>query len=102
MKNKYFIHESAYIDQPVHIGEGTKIWHFCHVMKDASIGQNCTLGQNVYIANKVKIGNNVKIQNNVSIYEGVKLEDFVFSCLSFIGYLYDFILISFRVSNIYI
>ena len=78
MKNKYFIHESAYIDQPVHIGEGTKIWHFCHVMKDASIGQNCTLGQNVYIDSGVSIGNNVKIQNNVSIFKKVTLEDDVF------------------------
>ena len=77
MKN-YFIHESSYVDENVEIGEGTKIWYFCHVQSGANIGKNCTLGQNVNIANNVRIGNNVKIQNNVSIYEGVELEDGVF------------------------
>lgn len=74
----YFVHESAYIDDDVQIGEGTKIWHFCHVQQGAQIGQNCSLGQNVNVANNVKIGNGVKIQNNVSVYEGVELEDYVF------------------------
>ncbi|HHU50219.1 MAG TPA: N-acetyltransferase [Firmicutes bacterium] len=74
----YFVHESSYIDEDVKIGEGTKIWHFCHVQKGAQIGKNCSLGQNVNIANNVKIGNRVKIQNNVSVYEGVELEDYVF------------------------
>ena len=60
------------------IGEGTKIWHFCHISAKAEIGENCSLGQNVFVANQVKIGNGVKIQNNVSIYEGVELEDDVF------------------------
>lgn len=60
------------------IGEGTKIWHFCHIQSGARIGKNCSLGQNVNISNRVKIGNNVKIQNNVSVYEGVELEDGVF------------------------
>jgi UDP-2-acetamido-3-amino-2,3-dideoxy-glucuronate N-acetyltransferase len=60
------------------IGKDTKIWHFCHIMSNSIIGENCTLGQNVHIANNVKIGNNVKIQNNVSIFTGVTLEDFVF------------------------
>jgi UDP-2-acetamido-3-amino-2,3-dideoxy-glucuronate N-acetyltransferase len=60
------------------IGEGTKIWHYSHVMPGASIGKNCTIGQNVFIGKNVKIGNNVKIQNNVSVYEGVTLEDDVF------------------------
>ena len=60
------------------IGENTKIWHFCHIQKGASIGVNCSLGQNVNISNNVKIGNYVKIQNNVSVYEGVQLEDYVF------------------------
>ena len=78
MINKYFVHESAYIDEPVQIGSGTKIWHFCHVMKNSLIGQNCTLGQNVYIDSEVRIGNNVKIQNNVSIFKKVTLEDDVF------------------------
>jgi UDP-2-acetamido-3-amino-2,3-dideoxy-glucuronate N-acetyltransferase len=74
----YFVHESSYIDEDVTIGEGTKIWHFCHVQKGASIGENCSLGQNVNIANNVKIGKGVKIQNNVSVYEGVEIEDYVF------------------------
>lgn len=75
---KFFIHESSYVDDGVQIGEGTKIWHFCHVQKGAIIGKNCSLGQNVNIGNNVKIGNGVRIQNNVSVYEGVKLEDNVF------------------------
>jgi len=74
----YFVHESSYIDGDVQIGEGTKIWHFCHVHSGAKIGKNCSLGQNVNVSNNVKIGNGVKIQNNVSIYEGVELEDYVF------------------------
>ena len=74
----YFIHESAFVDQPCEIGEGTKIWHFCHITKNARIGARCVLGQNVFIANDVVIGNNVKIQNNVSVYTGVELEDDVF------------------------
>lgn len=74
----YFVHESAYVDQGVEIGTGTKIWHFCHVMGKAKIGQHCSLGQNVFVANQVVIGNGCKIQNNVSLYEGVILEDFVF------------------------
>ncbi|MFP4120221.1 MAG: acyltransferase [Coleofasciculus sp.] len=74
----YFVHESAYVDQGVEIGTGTKIWHFCHVMGKAKIGQNCSLGQNVFVANQVVIGNGCKIQNNVSLYEGVIIEDFVF------------------------
>lgn len=74
----YFVHESSYIDEDVEIGEGTKIWHFCHIQKGARIGNNCSFGQNVNISNNVKIGNGVKIQNNVSVYEGVELEDYVF------------------------
>lgn len=74
----YFIHESSYIDDNVSVGEGTKIWHFCHVHKGAQIGEKCSLGQNVNVSNNVKIGNGVKIQNNVSVYEGVELEDYVF------------------------
>jgi len=76
--NHYFVHESSYIDDNVLIGEGTKIWHFCHIQQGASIGENCSLGQNVNISNNVKIGNGVKIQNNVTVYEGVELEDYVF------------------------
>jgi UDP-2-acetamido-3-amino-2,3-dideoxy-glucuronate N-acetyltransferase len=74
----YFKHESAYVDEPCSIGDGTKIWHFSHVMKGAVIGAKCILGQNVHIANDVIIGNNVKIQNNVSIYTGTAIEDDVF------------------------
>lgn len=73
-----FVHESSYIDDNVRIGDGTKIWHFCHVQSGAVIGQNCSLGQNVNISVNVKIGNEVKIQNNVSVYEGVTVEDGVF------------------------
>lgn len=74
----FFIHESSYIDEDVQIGEGTKIWHFCHVQSGARIGVGCTLGQNVNVSNNVRIGDFVKIQNNVSLYEGVELEDGVF------------------------
>lgn len=74
----YFVHESSYIDEDVEIGEGTKVWHFCHIQSGARIGKNCTLGQNVNISNNVRIGNGCKVQNNVSIYEGVELEDDVF------------------------
>ena len=74
----YFVHESAYVDEPCEIGKGTKIWHFSHIMKDARIGENCIFGQNVHVASGVVIGNNVKIQNNVSIYTGVIIEDDVF------------------------
>ncbi len=75
---KYFVHESSFVDEPCEIGEGTKIWHFCHIMKGAKIGKNCSLGQNVNVGGGAIIGNNVKIQNNVSIYDGVTLEDYVF------------------------
>lgn len=74
----YYVHPSAYVDEPCEIGAGAKIWHFCHVMKDARIGENCNLGQNVFVASGVVIGANVKIQNNVSVYAGVELEDDVF------------------------
>jgi UDP-2-acetamido-3-amino-2,3-dideoxy-glucuronate N-acetyltransferase len=75
---EYFVHESAYVDEGAEIGKGTKIWHFCHVLSKAKIGENCIFGQNVLVANNVVIGNFCKIQNNVSLYEGVVLEDYVF------------------------
>lgn len=78
MEKKYFIHPSSIVDEPVEIGEGTKIWHFTHIMSGAKIGKNCTIGQNVFIASGAILGNNIKIQNNVSIYDGVILEDDVF------------------------
>lgn len=74
----YSVHPSSYIDQNVIIGEGTKIWHFSHIMEGAEIGKNCSLGQNVVVSPGVKLGDNVKIQNNVSIYSGVICEDDVF------------------------
>ena len=77
-ERNYFAHPSAYIDEPCVIGAGTKIWHFCHVMPHAQIGERCNLGQNVMVASHVMIGSNCKIQNNVSLYTGVELEDDVF------------------------
>lgn len=77
-KDQYFAHESSYIDQPCEIGEGTKIWHFSHVMASSRIGRQCNIGQNVVISPGVRIGDNVKLQNNVSVYTGVELEDDVF------------------------
>ena len=74
----YFVHESSYVDEGCQIGEGTKIWHFCHVMGKSRIGRACNIGQNVVVSPDVVIGNNVRIQNNVSVYTGVVLEDDVF------------------------
>lgn len=74
----YFAHESSYIDDGAVIGAGTKIWHFCHILPGAVIGEHCNLGQNVVVMGGTRLGNNVKVQNNVSIYEGVTLEDDVF------------------------
>lgn len=73
-----FVHASAFVDEGAQLGEGTKIWHFCHVYPKAKIGKNCILGQNVMVANGVEIGDFCKVQNNVSLYEGVILEDYVF------------------------
>lgn len=77
-KLPYFVHESSYVDDGCSIGEGTRIWHFSHVMSGAKIGKNCNLGQNVLVAPGVVLGNNVKVQNNVSIYTGVECADDVF------------------------
>lgn len=77
-KEDYYVHHSSCIDEGALIASGTKVWHFCHIMTDVEIGENCNIGQNVFVASKVRIGNNVKIQNNVSVYEGVILEDNVF------------------------
>lgn len=74
----YFVHESAYVDEPCQIGKGTKVWHFSHIMKDVKIGERCIFGQNVNVASGVVIGSNVKVQNNVSIYTGAIIEDDVF------------------------
>ena len=75
---KYYVHPTAVVDDGAIIGEGTKIWHFSHIMGGAQIGKHCVLGQNVFVGRNVIIGNSVKIQNNVSVYEGVILEDDVF------------------------
>ena len=77
MKN-YFVHESSYVDENVQIGEGTKIWHFCHIMPNTKIGKNCSIGQNCVIGPNVTIGDNCKLQNNISVFEGVTIEDDVF------------------------
>jgi UDP-2-acetamido-3-amino-2,3-dideoxy-glucuronate N-acetyltransferase len=77
-KPSYFSHESSYVDDGSVVGEGTKIWHFSHVMTGARIGRRCNIGQNVVVSPDVTIGDNVKIQNNVSVYTGVILEDDVF------------------------
>lgn len=78
MENKYRAHESAIIDEGCEIGNGTRIWHFSHVMSDCKLGENCNIGQNVVVSPGVILGNNVKVQNNVSIYTGVICEDDVF------------------------
>ena len=77
-EKEYFAHETAVIDDGCQIGKGTRIWHFCHVMPDSKMGENCNLGQNVLVSSGVILGNNVKVQNNVSIYTGVTCEDDVF------------------------
>lgn len=74
----YFAHETAVIDEGCSIGDGTKIWHFSHIMPNATLGENCNVGQNVVISSDVVLGKNVKVQNNVSIYTGVICEDDVF------------------------
>jgi UDP-2-acetamido-3-amino-2,3-dideoxy-glucuronate N-acetyltransferase len=76
--DRYWAHPSSFIDEGCEIGDGTKIWHFCHVMPRSRIGRHCNIGQNVVISPDVVIGDNVKIQNNVSVYTGVVLEDDVF------------------------
>jgi UDP-2-acetamido-3-amino-2,3-dideoxy-glucuronate N-acetyltransferase len=78
MEKKYFAHPTAVIDEGCIIGEGTKIWHFSHIMPNCIIGKNCNIGQNVVVSPEVVLGNNVKVQNNVSIYTGVICEDDVF------------------------
>lgn len=78
MNQNYFVHESSYVDEGAVIGEGTKIWHFCHIQSGSKIGNHCNLGQNVFVSRGSKIGDGVKIQNNVSVYECVELEDDVF------------------------
>lgn len=78
MSNGYFHHETACVEEGAVVGDGTRIWHFSHVMRGARIGEHCNLGQNVHVASGAVIGDRVKIQNNVSVFEGVELEDDVF------------------------
>lgn len=78
MENTYFAHSSAFVDEGCTIGNGTKIWHFSHIMPNCKLGENCNIGQNVVISPEVELGKNVKVQNNVSIYTGVICEDDVF------------------------
>lgn len=78
MKTKYFIHQSSFVDDGVKIGDGSKIWHFCHVLSGSTVGERCIIGQNCMIGPDVTIGNGCKFQNNVSVYKGVTLEDNVF------------------------
>lgn len=74
----FFVHESSFIDADVQIGDGSKIWHFSHILKGSTIGTNCSFGQNCVVGPNVTIGAGVKVQNNISIYEGVEVEDDVF------------------------
>jgi len=76
--SSFFAHDSSYIDNNCSIGDGTKIWHFSHIMSETIIGENCSFGQNCVVGPKVTIGDGVKVQNNISIYEGVQVEDDVF------------------------
>lgn len=78
MSCPFFAHETAIIDENCQIGEGTKIWHFSHIMGGCTIGKHCNIGQNVVISPEVVLGDNVKVQNNVSVYTGVTCEDDVF------------------------
>jgi len=76
--DSFFAHSSSFVDDGVSIGDGTKIWHFCHILSGTAIGKNCSFGQNCVVGGDVSIGSDVKVQNNVSIYKGVEIEDDVF------------------------
>ena len=78
MEASFYVHPSSVVDSGARIGDGSKIWHFCHISSGAVLGERCNLGQNVFVADKVVLGNNVKVQNNVSIYSGVVCDDDVF------------------------
>lgn len=78
MAETSFVHESAYVDDGVQLGAGSKVWHFCHILTGSRIGRNCSIGQNVMIGPDVTVGDNCKIQNNVALYKGVELEQGVF------------------------
>ena len=75
---EYFAHPTAIIDDGAEVGEGTRIWHWCHIMKGARVGENCNIGENALIEGGVVLGNNVKVKNNVALYTGLECEDSVF------------------------
>lgn len=75
---RYHVHPSSIVDEGATLGEGTRVWHFCHIMGGAVIGRGCSFGQNCYVGNRVRLGDNVRVQNNVSLYDGVTLDDDVF------------------------
>ena len=78
MKKNFYVHETAIVDDGAEIGEGTRIWHWCHIMKGAVVGENCNIGENAFIESGVVLGNHVKVKNNVALYTGFKCEDNVF------------------------
>ena len=78
MSNEYFVHPTAMIDEGSVIGEGTRIWHWCHIMRGVTVGKYCNIGENAFIETGVVLGNNVKVKNNVALYTGVRCEDNVF------------------------
>ncbi|MBP5416494.1 MAG: N-acetyltransferase [Clostridiales bacterium] len=78
MSESYYAHPSAQIDEGAEIGEGTRIWHWCHLMKGSKVGKNCNIGENAFIESGVTLGNNVKVKNNVALYTGLECEDNVF------------------------
>jgi len=78
MKKNYFVHETAIIDEGAEIGDGTRVWQWCHIMKGTKVGKKCNIGENAFIETGVELGNNVKVKNNVALYTGVKCEDNVF------------------------
>lgn len=75
---QYFVHPTAIVDEGAQIGKNTRIWHWCHIMKEAVVGENCNIGENAFIENGVVLGNNVKVKNNVALYTGLECEDNVF------------------------
>ena len=78
MSEKYYVHPTAIVDENVTIGEGTRIWHWCHIMPHVQVGKNCNIGEHAFIESGVKLGNSVKVKNNVALYEGIICEDNVF------------------------
>lgn len=78
MSNEYFAHPSAVVDEGAEVGDGTRVWHWCHIMKGAVVGKHCNIGENAFIEGGVKLGDGVKVKNNVALYTGIECEDDVF------------------------